>query len=247
MKKKIIIPIILVCLCGIFAFLYLKPQTIQGYKIVAFDVPAKQCVTLGTGNINSDIPEQIYKTSEVEKMLKSIPEEKYKDTPVNKGDLIVYSYTGLVNGEEFKGSSKSGEAGVVGQLTDIVDFNEDILGMSMGDTKTLQKETSQGTAVFTLYLDKVYAPEIFQTAEYKENKEYIDKKESEINDAFVKLSVLSETIKNDTVFQIPRKLYNKYKALYPGDKTEVGYEENREKFAVKNACQELCLQARGLN
>lgn len=89
--------------------------------------------------------------------------------PAEKGDQIAIDYRGTIDGQEFAGSQAEDFPLVLGQGRLLKDFEDSLLGMSAGESRTFEvnfppdyhgKEAAGKTAVFEVKLREVKAPRL---------------------------------------------------------------------------------------
>jgi trigger factor len=89
--------------------------------------------------------------------------------PAEKGDQITIDYRGTIEGQEFSGSQAENFTLVLGQGRLLKDFEDSLLGMSTGESRTFEvnfppdyhgKEAAGKTAVFEVKLHEVKAPQL---------------------------------------------------------------------------------------
>lgn len=91
------------------------------------------------------------------------------ERPAAKGDRITIDYRGTIGGEEFGGSKAENFTLVLGEGRLLKDFEEPLVGMSAGESKTFEvtfpedyhgKEAAGKTAAFEVKLHEVKAPRV---------------------------------------------------------------------------------------
>ena len=110
---------------------------------------------------------------DIDKTIETLRKQRvhYEPTerPAAKGDRITIDYRGTIGGEEFGGSKAENFTLVLGEGRLLKDFEEPLVGMSAGESKTFEvtfpedyhgKEAAGKTAAFEVKLHEVKAPRV---------------------------------------------------------------------------------------
>lgn len=159
-------------------------------------VPVKPDVAIGSYK-GLDIKKYEYEVTdgEIEKevnkiLLKEAKDVNVTDRPCKSGDVVNIDFSGAVDGEKFPGGTAEEYDLELGSGSFIPGFEEQVEGMSIGDTKDIsvdfpadyQAENLRGkTAVFTIKLHKITGKEL-----------------PELTDEYVKKNAGSETVADYT-------------------------------------------------
>ena len=142
------------------------------------------------------------------------------------GSLVNIDFVGTMNGEEFEGGTAEGTNLLLGSGTMIDGFEDGIVGMTVGDVKTIDVTFPEDytnadlaglDAQFEITLNAVYADSVFEAvrAELEENREStVEANKSKY--------AWTKVVENATVSAYPEKaveklgkdLYNYYEAAY---------------------------------
>ena len=163
----------------------------KGISIIAI-VPVKPEVTLGEYK-GIKFTKNVYnvKDEEVEDELKRLQERNSRmvdvtDRAVKDGDSVVIDYSGSVDGVKFDGGTAEKQTLVIGSKTFIPGFEDQVIGMNIGDEKDINvkfpeeyhAENLKGKdAVFAIKLHEIKVKEL-----------------PEINDDFIKDSTGAESV-----------------------------------------------------
>lgn len=111
--------------------------------------------------------------AEVEKTVEILRKQRVVYEPTERaaaiGDQVTIDYRGTLNGEEFAGGQADGYQLVVGEGKTLKDFENAVVGMKAGESKTFDltfpddyhaKELAGKTVSFTIKLDQVAAPQL---------------------------------------------------------------------------------------
>lgn len=91
--------------------------------------------------------------------------------PAAMDDVVEIDYVGTIDGEEFEGGSAEGGSLLLGSSTMIDGFEEGIVGMNVGETKTIDvtfpadyhsEDLAGKAAQFEITLNKIYAESVFE-------------------------------------------------------------------------------------
>ena len=145
----------------------------EGLKLVAV-VPVKPEVKLGEyKGINIEKVEYNVKDEDVEVEINRLKEQKAKEVSVDgraaqNGDVTVIDYSGKVNGVLFNGGTAEKQNLTLGSGAFIPGFEEQVVGMNIGDTKDItvkfpddygSEELKGKEAVFTVTLHELKVKE----------------------------------------------------------------------------------------
>lgn len=111
--------------------------------------------------------------AEVDKTLEILRKQRVKYEAVRRaaalGDQVTVDYRGTLDGEEFQGGQAKGYKLALGEGRTLKDFEESIIGMQAGETKTFNvafpadyhaKELAGKTAVFEVTVQQVAEPKL---------------------------------------------------------------------------------------
>ena len=163
----------------------------KGITLIAI-VPVKPDVTLGEyKGINFKKPVYNVKGEEVEEELKRLQERNSRmvevtDRAVENGDSVTIDYSGSVDGVKFDGGTAEKQPLVIGSNTFIPGFEEQVIGMKIGEEKDINVKFPEEYHAENLKgKDAVFAIKLHE----------IKKKElPELNDEFIKESVGAESL-----------------------------------------------------
>lgn len=120
-------------------------ETIDAQSGVVFSatVQLKPEVTLGAYK-KLEVPEPDFAVTDAD-VLAEIEKEREKnarfieqDRPVESGDRVVLDYSGSVDGEKFEGGTAEDQLLVIGSGTFIPGFEEQLIGLKVGDERDIQ-------------------------------------------------------------------------------------------------------------
>lgn len=118
-------------------------------------------------------PEVAVTDEDVEKTIEVLRKQRVSYVPVERaaaaGDQVEIDYRGMIGGEEFKGGQAKGYKLVLGSGHALKDFENAVIGMKTGESKTFDlvfpedyhaKELAGKTATFEVKLDSVAEPQL---------------------------------------------------------------------------------------
>ena len=170
----------------------------------------------------------IYVTDEqVMERIASETRENLKEGTVESGDIVNIDYVGKIDGEEFDGGSAEGYDLEIGSSTFIDGFEDDIIGMQVGETKDLELKFPEDyhsidlagkDAVFTVTVNSISrVPELTDevadsiskgmTAEsYKKNvRKTLEEQEKESQKSDSEQELCQMVYDNATISDFPKK------------------------------------------
>ncbi len=169
----------------------IKKISEKGITILAI-VPVKPEVVIGTYK-GINFKKNVYnvKDEDIEEDLKRLQERNSRmidvaDRAVENGDSVVIDYSGSVDGVKFDGGTAEKQTLVIGSGMFIPGFEEQVIGMNIGDEKDINVKFPEEYHAENLKgKDAVFAIKLHE----------IKKKElPEINDEFIKDAVGSESV-----------------------------------------------------
>lgn len=182
-----------------------KDISSQGITLIAV-VPVKPEVTLGAVS-GVEYKRNVYEVTDkdVDDELSRLQERNSRlvdvtDRAVEDGDSVVIDFSGSINGVKFDGGTAEKQTLVIGSKTFIPGFEEQIIGMNIGEDKDInvkfpddyQAEELKGKdAVFAIKLHEIKKKEL-----------------PEINDEFIKDAVGIESVevyKNETKAKLEKQ------------------------------------------
>lgn len=169
----------------------IKSINSKGIKMIAI-VPVKPEVVIGEyKGINYKKNVYNVKDEEIEEDIKRLQERNSRlvdvtDRAVEDGDNVIIDYSGSVDGVKFDGGTAEKQTLVIGSKTFIPGFEEQIVGMKIGEEKDINVKFPEEYHAENLKgKDAVFAIKLHE----------IKKKElPELNDEFIKEAVGVETI-----------------------------------------------------
>ena len=202
---KVAAVVIILAIVGLIVFLVVKDQIKKSKQVVAESnysgeltdngmikgVKASDYVTVADyNNISVNLSEIEYSDDKVESDISSILSqnqtlETTEGLTAKDGDKVRLDYTGKIDGVEFEGGSATDDDHVLGSNTFIDDFEEQIVGHSVGETfdveVTFPEDYSSNPdiagkdAVFTVTLKGIYVTPEFTDEFVKEHlSDYAD-------------------------------------------------------------------------
>ncbi len=163
----------------------------KGITLIAI-TPVKPEVVLGEyKGINFKKPVYNVKDEEIEDEIKRLQERNSRmvevtDRAVKDGDTVIIDYSGSVDGVKFDGGTAEKQTLVIGSKTFIPGFEDQVIGMNIGDEKDISvkfpeeyhAENLKGKdAVFAIKLHEIKVKEL-----------------PEVNDEFIKEAIGSESV-----------------------------------------------------
>jgi len=125
------------------------------------------------GNVKFTRPVVDVGSAEVEKTIDVMRKQRTTYEPVERaasqGDRVTISYQGTIEGKEFEGSAANNHAIVLGEGRVLPDFEEQVVGMRSGESKSFQlrfpddyhgKEIAGKTATFEVTISQVAEPKL---------------------------------------------------------------------------------------
>ncbi|MBE7084075.1 MAG: trigger factor [Clostridiales bacterium] len=169
----------------------IKKISEKGITMLAI-VPVKPEVVFGAyKGIKFDKVEYNVKDEDVEEEIKRLQERNARmvevtDRAVEDGDSVLIDYSGSVDGVKFDGGTAEKQTLVIGSKTFIPGFEEQLIGMNIGDDKDISVKFPEEYHAENLKgKDAVFAIKLHE----------IKKKElPEINDEFIKDAVGAESV-----------------------------------------------------
>ena len=169
----------------------IKKISDKGITMLAI-VPVKPEVVFGAyKGIKFDKVEYNVKDEDVEEEIKHLQERNARmvevtDRAVEDGDSVLIDYSGSVDGVKFDGGTAEKQTLVIGSKTFIPGFEEQLIGMNIGDEKDINVKFPEEYHAENLKCkDAVFAIKLHE----------IKKKElPEINDEFIKEAVGAESV-----------------------------------------------------
>lgn len=133
MKKRKLLLTATMCCTMLFAVGCSKEETTDYSKYVELGEYKGIEVTLDSTEVTEDeVTEKIKSTLESDKSNVEVTDRAVKD-----GDIVNIDYAGKVDGEAFDGGTAEGQDLTIGSGTFIDDFEEQLIGSNIGDTKTI--------------------------------------------------------------------------------------------------------------
>ncbi len=209
----------------------IKDISDKGITMLAI-VPVKPEVVLGEyKGISFKKNEYNVEDAEIEDELKRLQERnsrmvEIKDRAVEDGDSVIIDYSGSVDGVKFEGGTAKGQTLVIGSKTFIPGFEDQIIGMNIGDEKDINVKFPEEYHAENLKgKDAVFAIKLHE----------IKKKElPELTDDFIKEAVGSESVdayKTETKERLAKQ---------NSDRAERELEDAIVKKITENADVEIC-------
>ena len=169
----------------------IKKISEKGITMLAIVAVKPEVVFGAYKGIKFDKVEYNVKDEDVEEELKRLQERNSRmvavtDRAVVDGDSVVIDYSGSVDGVKFDGGTAEKQTLVIGSKTFIPGFEEQLIGMNIGDEKDINVKFPEEYHAENLKgKDAVFAIKLHE----------INKKElPEINDEFIKDAVGSESV-----------------------------------------------------
>ena len=209
----------------------IKDISDKGITMLAI-VPVKPEVVLGEyKGISFKKNEYNVEDAEIEDELKRLQERnsrmvEIKDRAVEDGDSVIIDYSGSVDGVKFEGGTAKQQTLVIGSKTFIPGFEDQIIGMNIGDEKDINVKFPEEYHAENLKgKDAVFAIKLHE----------IKKKElPELTDDFIKEAVGSESVdayKAETKERLAKQ---------NSDRAERELEDAIVKKITENADVEIC-------
>ncbi len=153
----------------------------------------------------------------VEHLGHSDEESEVEDRAAEDGDAVNIDYLGKVDGTEFEGGAAEDTDLVIGLGNYIDGFEEGIVGMKAGETKTINvtfpedyhSEDLKGkAATFDITLNSVYSDKVFEEAEAELYAEKLEKLADD-SEGVMKTLVWDKIMENTTVNKYPEGVVEK--------------------------------------
>ena len=157
---------------------------LEEHKLTAVDKPALDISTIGADGVvftaevqlkpevtlgaytKLEVPEPDFVVKD-EEVLAEIEKEREKNArfieverPVENGDRVILDYSGSVNGEKFEGGTAEDQLLVIGSGTFIPGFEEQLVGLKVGDEKDISVKFPEEYSAPLAGKDAVFAVKI---------------------------------------------------------------------------------------
>lgn len=157
--------------------------------------------------------------------------EEVKEGPVQNGDIVNLDYEGKLDGVAFAGGTAKGADLEIGSHTFIDDFEEELIGVMVGETKDVtakfpenygKAELNGKEAIFTCKINGIKRPLTEEKVAEELDFNSVEDYKEDIKKRAIQQSILDTVIKNSKVKDYPEKdceilvdaIYNYYVEMY---------------------------------
>ncbi len=157
--------------------------------------------------------------------------KEVKEGPVQNGDIVNLDYEGKIDGVAFDGGTAKGAELEIGSKTFIDDFEEELIGVLVGETKDVsarfpenygKQDLNGKEAIFTCKINSIERP--FTEEEVAEELDFdsVEDYKEDVKKRAVKQSILDTVVSASKVSDYPQKdrdilvdaIYNYYVEMY---------------------------------
>lgn len=154
-----------------------------------------------------------------------------KEGPVQNGDIVNLDYEGKIDGVAFDGGTAKGAELEIGSKTFIDDFEEELIGVLVGETKDVsakfpenygKQDLNGKEAIFTCKINGIKRPLTEEEAAEELDFDSVEDYKEDLKKRAVKQSILDTVVSASKVSDYPQKdhdilvdaIYNYYVEMY---------------------------------